>query len=508
MNEKRYFKLDASAHSSSERVYLELFDLIDKQKQFDEITIEKKMRLRGDGLRKVKGHLYRSLLKSLVSFNSKTASATIKIQEMLAEVEVLFNKRLTSQCVKTLKKAEMLTQKHAKSSYQLEILAWKARITEYHPYQIDQSLSVILKEAKEISDSLSSYTNYRILLNRISEIGFDRRNIQMQKQFADIKNSPLLKKGNAIGDFHSKRMYYNTMYWLYMQEVNPGKAYFFAKKALEQIESHPEIMNDEPRYYIGNLQNLFFSVLFLEKFDEALQITMKLKSLSENIKNNNEKEYFRFTLFWLSTRFELHVYDRKADFEAALSIVGKLERGMLEMKKKIEDVAGGISYITIIAQLYFSVNNFKKCQEWLNKILNNPGIERDDLFGFAKIIYLIVYYESGKEFYLESLVKSTYRYLLKKEKVYQFENVFMKFIRKIYSNSFKTSQLKKAFKELKEQFIELSKDTHEKIAFEYFDFIAWTESKIENRSFGEIVKEKTEARIKASKKTATKELAA
>ena len=36
----------------------------------------------------------------------------------------------------------------------------------------------------------------------------------------------------------------------------------------------------------------------------------------------------------------------------------------------------------------------------------------------------------------------------------------------------------------------VSKDPSEKIMFEYFDFISWLESKTENRTFSEIMKEK------------------
>ncbi len=40
------------------------------------------------------------------------------------------------------------------------------------------------------------------------------------------------------------------------------------------------------------------------------------------------------------------------------------------------------------------------------------------------------------------------------------------------------------------QFKKLKTDPYEKGAFEYFDFISWLESKIENRPFAEIIKEK------------------
>ena len=47
-----------------------------------------------------------------------------------------------------------------------------------------------------------------------------------------------------------------------------------------------------------------------------------------------------------------------------------------------------------------------------------------------------------------------------------------------------------SFKELKKTLIETSKYPFENSIFQYFDFISWVESKIENKSFTEIIKSK------------------
>ena len=47
-----------------------------------------------------------------------------------------------------------------------------------------------------------------------------------------------------------------------------------------------------------------------------------------------------------------------------------------------------------------------------------------------------------------------------------------------------------AFRKLKTELEEIVKDPFEKRALEYFDFISWLESKIDNRPFAEVVREK------------------
>jgi hypothetical protein len=44
-----------------------------------------------------------------------------------------------------------------------------------------------------------------------------------------------------------------------------------------------------------------------------------------------------------------------------------------------------------------------------------------------------------------------------------------------------------AFSELKDKIINITRDPHERIALDYFDFISWLESKIEGKRFSEVV---------------------
>jgi hypothetical protein len=52
----------------------------------------------------------------------------------------------------------------------------------------------------------------------------------------------------------------------------------------------------------------------------------------------------------------------------------------------------------------------------IGKIINNKNlIMREDLMCFARLLYLIVHYEMGKDFNLESQLKSTYKFFIENE---------------------------------------------------------------------------------------------
>ena len=109
-----------------------------------------------------------------------------------------------------------------------------------------------------------------------------------------------------------------------------------------------------------------------------------------------------------------------------------------------------------------------------------------------KIFYLIVHYEKVNIDLVSYLSRSLHRNLSTKQHLYKFESVLLKFLGR---DIFKISSLKEKneqFRQLRKALVPLEKDSYEKSAFREFDFIAWVESKIENKSFAEVVREKAD----------------
>lgn len=90
---------------------------------------------------------------------------------------------------------------------------------------------------------------------------------------------------------------------------------------------------------------------------------------------------------------------------------------------------------------------------------------------------------------LSSLVKSTHHDLQAKGMLYKFESVLLDFFGKLIHKKNKDQSIK-AFEKLKSEIESIAKDKNEKMPFEEFDYLSWIESKIENRSFAEIVRKK------------------
>jgi len=118
---------------------------------------------------------------------------------------------------------------------------------------------------------------------------------------------------------------------------------------------------------------------------------------------------------------------------------------------------------------------------------------REDLLCFSRILNLVAHYEAGLDYNLDSLIRSTYKFLIKMEDLYEVQKEMIKFLKglgDIYPN-----ELKGAFIKILEKLKTYEDHPYESRAFLYLDIISWLESKIENKAVSEIIRDKYLAQL-------------
>src|SRR5438105_1859767 len=91
--EKRYFKIYASRHSSEKNNYLKLFEVIDRQVQYNEESIVKKFH-RETFIKKLpiaKARLFDTVLRSLDAYHANS-SIDAQLKRQLHFAEILYKK--------------------------------------------------------------------------------------------------------------------------------------------------------------------------------------------------------------------------------------------------------------------------------------------------------------------------------------------------------------------------------------------------------------------------------
>jgi hypothetical protein len=205
----------------------------------------------------------------------------------------------------------------------------------------------------------------------------------------------------------------------------------------------------------------------------------------------------------LNIRLRLEKYVYVHEFNR-IFMLGKFKFGVLLLEKigtqleafivRSDEHSRVILYYKI-ACLYVGNSQYGKALEWLNRVQDETQEDlREDVLSFARILSLIAHYELGNTEVMEYYIRSTYRLMLKKGDLNQYQKYILAFLRKVASG-FKQEDLMPEFKRLLRQLKPLQNVRYEQRAFVYFDIISWLESKIMNRQVGELIREKALKRI-------------
>ncbi|HEY0029389.1 MAG TPA: hypothetical protein VGC65_01425 [Bacteroidia bacterium] len=488
-SEKRYFKL-FSDMQSGEKGYIKLFDAVRKLEDYDEEKI--RQMLAGEDFLKrlpaVKSYLYSQLLKSLrVLYSGNTVGSQLK--EMMEDVAILYEKRLYKQCAKILNRARELAKTNEMLSAHLEINAWQEKVlTELLPIdRFEKMLDETAAEELSTAEAQKNAIQYRHLYNKIKLINRkikEARNPEEMLQFQAILNDPLLSSIDKALSFEAKQYFYHIHLIFNHAKGDNMACYRIADAQMQLIEAFPGKINETPKIYVTALNNVLMCQVLLHNYDNFDSTLHKLRTFPAK---SMDMEVHRFVN---SSIFEMVMCLDRGEFKESSFLRSEIIEGI----RKYHDKINVIEEITLLYNLfysYFGSGEYSNALGVINKLLNEYNKElRYDIQSAVRILNLILHFELGNIGLLEYNAVSTYRFLYKSKRLYKLENIVLSYIRKKMPTIYNAKQQKQAFIELREEVSQLADHPYESKAFEYFDYIAWLDSKIEEKSFEKIVQEK------------------
>lgn len=493
-SEKRYFKLYASKTSSGKNsIYVELFDQIEKKNTYDEKRILQEVKsLKKEQLSNVKKYLFDLILESMQMYHADRSIAT-QINKNISSIEFLFEKRLFEQCYKLIVRTKDLAARYEKFSELLAILAWEEKIyvTESASSLVNYEKSIgISDEATAITEKLKSIDQYAKLFNTLKFIFRKEgilRDAKANPKLEKLMQHPLLKKPPLKNASFSEQYYYyaiNSFYNLFTD--NWPVQYQYHKALVDLTEANHEQIQSNPHKYIDLLNTFIVSCVMMKKYWELEKTFQKVHSLLKDPQFKNRES--TIVPFLQCCNSMIYFYCQSGEFENGRKLFAEIEPLMAKRELRMSQTFQ-ISFDYGLAYTFFGMGDYKSSLFWLNKILNSPSSVdvRDDIQSFARIFNIILHYELKNDLMLEYITKATYRFLLKKKKLYKVETLVMNFIRK--SATANTNQeMLRLFESLKQDIVETIKDPNEKKALIYFNLVAWLESKTAKKGFAETVK--------------------
>ncbi len=496
--EKRYFRLGFQSEMDHHK-YLQLFDYMDKQDNPDDSQLLSDLPdIKKIQLSNLKSHLYKRLMQSLRQYCQASVS-DIQIREMIDNAQILYNRSLYEQCADMLKKAQRKAAKTDNLELQLEILKWKKNVLSQTVGQgNEQRVNTIIKDVRQVNERINMINKFTNLGVRLNSMFFRTGFISNQEELSRIKR--IYAEGMPVYDekslsLNEKLSLYQVQvgYYYYIQDFDKGLEY--ATKWVALFDEYPDLCYSRTDTYLSAINSMMIGQNKLYRYNEFVENTRRLRQIRHYPKSVTN-ENIRMRLFKYTYVHEFNRIFMLGDFAQGVSLMKKIEPQLEEFIGFLDNHSRLILYYKV-ACLYFGNNNYGRAIQWLNRIMNSENIDlREDIHSFARILNLISHYELGNMDVIDYYIRSTYRFLLRKDDLQKFQRSILEFLKSMNS-TVSEQELIQAFTTLRDKLIPLRDNPYEKRAFIYFDIISWLESKIQRRNVAAVISEKAEEIIHA-----------
>jgi hypothetical protein len=494
-SEKRQFKLYVGRLGVNEdSKFLTLFNILDKLKAYDEAAILKKGIVKKQQLSNLKAHLYKQILISL-RLNPSHQNIRIQIREQLDFATILYHKGLYKQSLKILDKAKNLAIANEEKNAAYEIVELEKVIeSQYITRSISNRADELTIQAKELSLQnvlASKLSNLSLqlygLFLKTGYVKNDQDHQMITQYYQDrLPDYDINKLG-----FREKLWLYKAKLWYSFLTVDFLSCYKYASKWVSLFYETKDMIVLNPVFFLRGNHYLLEALFYLNKYEKFKETSHKFESVTQEkwfpIDDNNESLAF---LYIYNNKFNLHFI--QGSFVDGLPLIDEVLEKLKGYQTRIDEHHIMVFYYKM-ASMYFGAGENRKCILYLEKIISNKSLQmREDLLCFSRILNLVAHYEAGLDYNLDILIKSTYKFLIKMEDLYEVQMEFIKFLRGL--GDIFPNQVKGEFIKLHKKLKEYENDPYQSRAFLYLDIISWLESKIDNRPIGDIVREKFKAR--------------
>jgi len=490
-SEKRQFKLYVGRLDvNQDSKFLNLFNVLDKASVYDEAAILKTKIVKKQQLANVKAHLYKQILISL-KLNPSHQNIRSQIREQLDFASILYHKGLYKQSLKILDKSKEVALQHEEKNLAYEIVELEKIIeSQYITRSISTRADELAIQAKEISSLnviASKLSNLSLqLYSFILKTGYVK-NEEESKLVTSYFNEHLPKFNIKDLGFREKLWLYNANLWYSFLMQDFLNCYKYATKWVELFYENPSMVKLNPVFFLKGHNYLLEALFYVqnkEKFQDAL---LKFQMMTSEKSFPKDENVQALTFLYLNIN-SINLYFIDGSFDDGLKIIPKIEKELQEYKDRLDEHHLMIFYYKF-ASMHFGAGNNKECIFYLDKIISNKSLMmREDLQCFARVLNLVAHYEAGLDYHIESLLRSTYKFLLKINDLYEVQKEMIKFIRGL--QDIYPQDIKKAFINLHDTLKLYEDHPYERRAFLYLDIISWLESKIESKPVGQIVREK------------------
>lgn len=486
--ESAHFK-QLSSLQQGDKNYVKIYHHLLDQPEYDEEQVKNHFREEPfiKHFPSEKNQLLHHVLRSL-RHHRHNNNTEADINEQIKNIQILYNKSLYRLARRELNKIKILAYRHELFYSILEIIDLEKVVIDIE-VSFDESdmlkLDELMQEKEDILEKILVLEFFEDTLNELF-IQYNKYSFIKNKEERDSIERLMANKDLYSAKAHSskKALITSSLCRTFALRILHKNAELItaATNTIRLFEHEENFIAEMPVYYIMTYSFLGRAYALNHQYNACFSCLDKIRSLQ--LSPMFRPTVLQVAIFARSVINDSMFYLYTGQFEKHQKLVPYILNGLKKYENKILlEERCTLNYILFMS--HFGVENYSGALLWLNKILNTAEKEnRPDLFRICKLVNLIVHFEMKNFTLLSYLFKSNQRYYDSNKTIYLFEKIFMQYFKKIaFPNKHEenVSHYNLLAKELSAAFL----DPYQKFALEYFDFEAWTLSKIHGVSYSE-----------------------
>lgn len=366
--EKRRFKLDASVQGGGKK-YIALFDLISRQKVYDEAKLRQELKKRNfdESISFTKNYLYKMILRSIISSSAEN-SADVRLMEMYSRCRALYDRALFGRYFKAVEAGKKISLSFERYGFALEFISMQRQLLRKEQ-TLKNNADKFFKEEARVLGILDALNQLKRLIAGLVEFrrfkGFCRNHSDLE--YADEVLMKIEELSSSLSDsLTAKERKLYASYLVHVIKGETDKAYKASKERLSIVMSGPGIFRSS---FPGTEDDSYFDLL-----ESCLRIN-NAKAAISLLKEYDSR--FRKTGTYMLNRkifeFMIKLYSgRTADRKSEAQLSAELQVFLETNRGKI--TVGTVNDLLLRSSLRcFETGNQKESLKIAEKILS-PGI--------------------------------------------------------------------------------------------------------------------------------------
>jgi hypothetical protein len=486
-SEKVYFRNYASRHVIGKKNgYLELFEAIDTQKNYDEKEISSGFA--GEkfvsNLAVTKNYLFSMILKSLKD-SLHADNADFEIYEQLMFVRLLMDKGLQKRALVLINK--VLDQVEQKGQYYLMFKAILNAQSLALSYDVSpqtlKRIESLRKRGLEAQKEVARKSELLYLETRLAatvKLHNDARKKEDEKTIKDILRQPVITQEDET--YSGECRYFAARIKLNCESLLGIKDNFikYSEIMIASAGTPEEMKKNSSNYfssalsyldYLSTTKNVKRFTKLLGEFEENLRRYSGTQNIGKGIIDEIELLY---------NGIMLKHYNNANDDARFLKYLGAAEQ-ILITRRSDYTPRRYLDFCYYTAILLEEKGWLPKALEMNSKIVNYPAHPvKDAIYHYSIILNIMIHYGLGNFELIEYNLKSARRFFRKHERLFETERTLLDFFAKLPAEG--KRRQKKEFEELLEKLNILAGKETEKAFFEKINIRWWVRKNIEKLS--------------------------